>query len=89
MDGLGQVPWDALNGVGVIGLCVLAVVALARGWVIPGPWHRERITALTSDRDEWRGIALRSLTVTERATDASEVAASALAALPEALEGRS
>lgn len=84
MDGLGQVPWDALNGVGVIGMCVLAVAAFIRGWVVPGVWHRQ----IVKDRDEWRVIALRALRVSERTTDASEVAAHALAALPEAVRER-
>lgn len=79
MDGI---PLDLADGVGVVGICVLAVVAFARGWICSG----RELKAVEKQRDEWRAIALRSLTVTERTTDASEVAAHALAALPAALE---
>lgn len=63
------------SDLGVVGICILAVAAFMRGWIVRG-----------KDRDEWREIALRSLKVSERTAGASEVAANALAALPDALE---
>lgn len=84
VDDLSSLPWDAINGTGVVGICVLIVVAYTRRWVVPGVTHRET----QNERDEWRDIALRSLSVTERTTDATEVTAQALAALPTAVERR-
>jgi len=78
------IPLDLLNGVGVVSVCVLAVIAFTRGWVCSGRELRDA----QAQRDEWQAIALRSLQVSERTTGASEVAASALAAIPDALEGR-
>lgn len=84
MEDIGALPWDAINGVGVVGMCVLIVVAYTRRWVVPGG----ELQDARKERDEWRDIALRSLSVTERTTDATEVTAHALAALPTAVEGR-
>ena len=39
-------------------LLLLVLVGGYKGWWVYGPTHRERIDALTRDRDEWRAIAL-------------------------------
>lgn len=85
MDDLASLPWGVINGGTVVSMCVFGLVAMMRGWVVPGPWHQD----VRDERDEWRDIALRSLRVSERSVDASEVTAHALAALPEAIEGTS
>lgn len=43
---------EALNGIGVVGLVVFIggafVVAITRGWIVPGRYHRE----VVADRDK-------------------------------------
>lgn len=79
---MNEIPLDLLDGVGVVGICVLAVVAFSRGWICSG----RELRAAEKQRDEWRSIALRSLNVGERHVIAAEIASDALAALPRALE---
>ena len=79
---MNEVPLNLLDNVGVVGLCVLAVVAFARGWICSG----RELRTIEKQRDEWRSIALRSLNVNERHVVAAEIASDALAALPRALE---
>lgn len=79
---VSEIPLDLLNGIGVVGLCVLAVMSFARGWICSG----RELRAIEKQRDDWRSIALRSLNVNERNVAATEVASDALAALPRAFE---
>ena len=61
---------EHLNGIGVVGLTVFVggifVVAITRGWIVPGKYHRE----VVADRDA-EITALRSALVTS--TDSNNV----------------
>ena len=44
------IPLNVLNGIGVVGICVLILLALARGWLVTG----RELANVVHDRDEWR-----------------------------------
>lgn len=53
-----------INSGGVVFLMAAALIGGQRGWWVYGSTHRECM----KDRDFWRDIALRGLTVAEKAT---------------------
>lgn len=50
----------------LVGGLVWALLALARGWVVPGPTHK----ALREDRDDWRARCDRLTAIAELALKA-------------------
>jgi hypothetical protein len=68
MDFAG-IPWNVLDGIGVVGLCVLGLVAFSRGWVCTGRELREA----NRRADRWEEVALKSLGVADRTTVAAEI----------------
>jgi hypothetical protein len=54
------------GGAGVIAALLLFVWWLKTETLVWGKAHRERVDALTTDRDEWQSIALDALGVAER-----------------------
>lgn len=58
---------DALNGLGVVGLCVLFVVALARGWIVIGKTHDDIVARYEEGRvKDAETILILSKAVTEQ-----------------------
>ena len=53
-----------INSGGVVFLMAAAIIGRYKQWWVDGPTHRECM----KDRDFWRDIALRGLTVAEKAT---------------------
>lgn len=67
-DLLGGLSAEVLNGIGVVTLAVLFVVALARGWLVTGTSHAETITAhgeaiAAKDREFDRMVTLKDGTI--------------------------
>lgn len=54
---------DWLTRGGAMGIMALAVVAFLREWVVPGSVHQR----CEKDRDEWKDLAWRSLSTTDKA----------------------
>lgn len=55
--------YDFVNTAGVLGLSLIIIVALLRGWV-----HTSKeFDNLRRDRDEWKQLALRGTGIVERA----------------------
>jgi hypothetical protein len=76
-------PFDALQIIqtaGTIGLLVLIVVALLRGWVVTKATFElelHRTDLMRAERDEWRDLALTNLGFTERALTLTDKVAKA------------
>ena len=62
---------EFLNRTGVLGVLILNVVGLLRGWVVP----RREYEAMREERDEWKRLALASTDTTQRATRVAEARA--------------
>lgn len=73
---------EFFNGLGTVGLCVLAVVSFARGWV----WTRAQVADLRADRDEWRRAAQELAPVVAQVLTEAETANRLLRAMPHAGE---
>jgi hypothetical protein len=63
--------WDDISSVGLAILaCSLFILALVRGWVVIGKYHREVVTRLDARAEkDTETIALLSRAVTERAAE--------------------
>lgn len=58
---------DALNGLGVVGLCLLFVIALTRGWIVIGKTHNDVVARYEKGRDkDAETILILSRAVTEQ-----------------------
>jgi len=63
MDDL-QPFFDMLLGpLGLLIALIWVVLGVLRGWWVPGTLYRK----MEQDRDEWKNVALRALTATEKA----------------------
>lgn len=70
---------DVIQAVGITGLLVIAVLGGYRGWYV-FKWVFDRVVAqlqvqldeMRKDRDEWKAIALQSLTQAEKSTSITE-----------------
>ena len=61
----------AITDVGTVGLLILVLVGGFRGWWVYGPMHDRITNDLVADRNFWRDMALRGVTLAERAADAA------------------
>jgi hypothetical protein len=61
---------DSLADVGFAGGLILILIGGFRGWWIYGPLHDRQIADLTADKMFWRNMALGSLRVADRVSDA-------------------
>jgi Tfp pilus assembly protein PilX len=52
---------EGLTTVGVTGILALLVVAMLRGWIVPG----YRMTELVQEREQWRTVAEMALKAVE------------------------
>jgi hypothetical protein len=69
---MGSTEWfDLILGPGglLVGLLILVVTGVKKMWVFG--WYA---TALETDRDYWKQMAVRSLTAAEKATDVAKSA---------------
>jgi hypothetical protein len=61
--------FDAVFGpLGVVAVLLLLVVAMVRGWLIPGGQHKQ----VVKERDEWKQIALKGLSKGEELVELVE-----------------
>jgi hypothetical protein len=67
-----------LESLGVVGLCVLAVVSFARGWV----WTKAQVADLRADRDMWRDTAQTLAPVVAQVLTEAETTNKLLRAMP-------
>ena len=63
---------DTVQGVGVVGLLILAVIAAYKRWVV----FKGEFDAMQADRDLWRTMALEHLQLANRAASVAEKATS-------------
>jgi hypothetical protein len=54
---------STLNYIGVVPLCVIAVYAFMRDWIVSG----RRLRRVENDRDRWEAIALEAMRVSASA----------------------
>ena len=87
---------DALNGIGVVTLLVLAAIGVARDWIIPGGRHRETIAAKDETIKELRTRSLADQEVMRLQAQtvssfevAGQLQAHVLQAIRDVAEGRS
>ena len=62
---------DIVNGVSVVVLLTLVVVAFVREWVVTGALHRRLLTEAGERERQWRELALGGTRLAERAVDAA------------------
>lgn len=67
-----------IEGFGVVGLCVLAVLSFARGWV----WTKAQVADLRDDRDMWRDTAQTLAPVVAQVLTEAETTNRLLRAMP-------
>lgn len=67
-----------LESLGVVGLCILAVVSFARGWV----WTKAQVADLRADRDMWRDTAQTLAPVVAQVLTEAETTNRLLRAMP-------
>lgn len=73
---------EFLNGLGVVGFCILIVIAFARGWV----WTKAQVDDLRADRDMWRETAQTLAPSVEKVLSEAETTNRLLRAMPHAGE---
>lgn len=61
----------ALTDLGTTGLLIVVIIGGFREWYIYGPQHKRIVGDLVADRDFWRDMALRGVTLAEQAADAA------------------
>lgn len=69
---------DTLKDSGVVGLCLLAVLSFARGWV----WTKAQVADLRADRDMWRDTAQTLAPVVAQVLTEAETTNRLLRAMP-------
>lgn len=67
-----------LESLGVVGLCILAVISFARGWV----WTKAQVADLRADRDMWRDTAQTLAPVVAQVLTEAETTNRLLRAMP-------
>jgi hypothetical protein len=67
-----------LESLGVVGLCILAVISFARGWV----WTKAQVADLRADRDMWRDTAQTLAPVVAQVLTEAETTNKLLRAMP-------
>lgn len=69
---------DFVRDGGIVGLCLLAVVSFARGWV----WTKAQVADLRADRDMWRDTAQTLAPVVAQVLTEAETTNRLLRAMP-------
>jgi len=60
--------FEIVDSVGTLGVIVYLIIAIMKGWIIPGREHQNEIARrkeLERERNDWRELALRGTSLAE------------------------